>query len=89
MKHLLKKMYSMLIITICIVTSLFFGSCGQKENIQSFYDKVVESQQCVDIVADDIYSYWYDAIYDDKYSGDINKAILYAHLNNSENLLLS
>ena len=91
MKNVLKRIFSMLIAVICCVPLLLFGACeggenGNVDKVQAFYDKVVESQQCLDSVADDIYSYWYDAIYKDKYNGDINTAILYAQLDNSENL---
>ena len=86
MKCLLKKFFNVLVIVICCVPFFLFGACGKEKKVQTFYEKVVESQQCLNIVADDIYSYWYDAIYKDKYNGDINTAILYAQLDNSENL---
>lgn len=54
--------------------------------IQQYYDLVLSTQELLDDVADDIYSYWYDAIYKDKYGGSIDYAILYAQLANSENL---
>ena len=54
--------------------------------IQQYYDLVLSTQELLDDVADDIYSYWYDAIYKDKYSGSIDLAILYAQSANSENL---
>jgi len=81
----------MLMAVICCVPLFLFYACeseeeGKEDKVQVFYDKVVESQQCLDILADDIYSYWYDAIYKDKYGGDINTAILYAQLDNSKNL---
>lgn len=68
-----------------------FAACGDsakdtQEKITAFYDTVVESQTCMDELADDIYIYWYDAIYKDKYRGDINLAIAYAQAANSENL---
>ena len=40
----------------------------------------------MDDVADDIYRYWYDAIYNDKYYGSIDLAIAYAQDDNKENL---
>lgn len=86
MKCLSKRIFNVLVAVICCVPLFLFGACGKEKKVQAFYDKVAESQQCLDIVADDIYSYWYDAIYEDKYNGDINKAILYAQLDNSENL---
>lgn len=54
--------------------------------INEFYTLVVDSQTCLDALADDIYSYWYDAIYEDAYGGNINYAIAYAMMDNSENL---
>ena len=86
MKCLSKRIFNVLVAVIFCVPLFLFSACGKENKVKAFYDKVVESQQCLDIVADDIYSYWYDAIYEDKYSGDINKAILYAQLDNSENL---
>ncbi len=86
MKCLSKRIFNVLVAVIFCVPLFLFSACGKENKVQAFYDKVVESQQCLDIVADDIYSYWYDAIYEDKYNGDINKAILYAQLDNSENL---
>ena len=66
---------------------LGFGAGGKGgANIQSFYDTVVQSQQCLDAVADDVYTCWYDAIFGKKYSGDIDVAIETAISNNSENL---
>ena len=56
------------------------------EKITTFYETVVESQKCMDDVADDIYRYWYDAIYKDKYYGSIDLAIAYAQDDNKENL---
>ena len=77
----------MLMVMVSLFTLMFFCSCdNEEEKIQAFHDKVVESQECLDAVADDIYSYWYDAIYKDQYGGDIDKAILYAQMDNSENL---
>ena len=86
MKCLSKRIFNVLVAVIFCVPLFLFSACGKEKKVQAFYNKVVESQQCLDIVADDIYSYWYDAIYEDKYNGDINKAILYAQLDNSENL---
>ena len=86
MKCLSKRIFNVLVAVIFCVPLFLFSAGGKEKKVQAFYDKVVESQQCLDIVADDIYSYWYDAIYKDKYNGDINTAILYAQLDNSENL---
>ena len=40
----------------------------------------------MDEVADDIYSNWYNAIYNDAFGGSINLAIYYAQTENSANL---
>ena len=40
----------------------------------------------LDTVADDIYSYWYDCIYEDKYLDNINYAIACAKNDNKDNL---
>lgn len=70
-----------------------FAACGdsdssesKQEKIAAFYETVVESQTCMNELADDIYSYWYDAIYKDKYNGSIDLAIAYALSANSVNL---
>ncbi len=47
-------------------------------SIGKFYDAVVESQTRLNNVADTIYNYWYDAIYEDEYSGSIDLAIAFA-----------
>lgn len=96
MNKLAKRIFSVLIAVMLCVPYVSFGACGKgvgdsktdndKSDIQSFYDKVVESQPCLDALADDIYSYWYDAIYNNKYSGNINIAIASALSDNSENL---
>lgn len=95
MKNVLKK-FSVVLMTILTLFSLMlFTSCGGKsekkednslEKITTFYETVVDSQKRMDTVADDIYSYWYDAIYKDKYYGNINLAIAYAQDDNKENL---
>lgn len=77
----------MLLLTVCL-----FAGCKDTETesedtkINQFYEAVTESQTKLDKVADDIYRCWYDAIYNKKYSGDINIAILTAQSNNSTNL---
>lgn len=77
----------------------FFGGCTmfQQENnsseeiqanninaINEFYETASESKRYLDIVAEDVYSYWYDAIYNDKYNNDIDYAILYALEDNQD-----
>jgi len=92
MKKLSTRIFSVIVVVMLCVSLSMLGACGKdkgsgkNDNIQSFYDTVVKSQQCLDVVADDIYTYWYDAIYKSKYGGDINVAIASAMLNNNENL---
>ena len=70
-----------------IVMMFTFMSCGsQTQKTQEFYDLVCATQELLDIVADDIYTNWYDAIYKKKYNSDIDTAIYYALLDNSENI---
>jgi hypothetical protein len=56
------------------------------DNLADFHSKVSECQELLDTVADDIYSNWYDAIYEDKFNEDINTAILMAQRDNAENI---
>ena len=56
------------------------------ETAREFYDVVVESQKCLDSLADDIYTCWHGAIYKGEYDGDIDTAILYAQYINTNNL---
>lgn len=91
MKNLFKKLKIILISILSITVLVFGGACvGEESNdtvkIQEFYDTVVKTQECLDQVADDIYSYWYDAIYKDKYLGNINYAIAAAMDDNEVNL---
>jgi len=60
--------------------------CGEVKHVNTFYEKVVESQDLLDSVADDIYSNWYDAIYEDEFGEDINLAILSARLEHRSDL---
>ena len=94
MKNVLKRFSIVLIAMITLFSLMIVAACGGSEKkedkslekITTFYETVVDSQQCMDTVADDIYSYWYDAIYKDKYYGSIDLAIAYAQEDNKENL---
>ena len=97
MKNFFKKLGTILIAVISLFSLMIFAGCGggsggaggknsEMEKITTFYETVKESQDCLDAVADDIYSYWYDAIYKDKYYGSIDLAISYALDDNKENL---
>ncbi len=54
------------------------------EKIQAFYGLVSLSKKALDIVAEDVYSYWYSSIYEDAYENDINVAINAALTDNGE-----
>lgn len=87
-KRGVKTFTGLMLVGILLVSCLFVG-CGtanNKANIEEFYETVTASQNCLDEVADDIYSYWYDAIYEDKYGGNINLAIAKAQADNEINL---
>ncbi len=91
MKNMAKKgLFSLFTMAIMAISCLFSG-CGTTTaditaDLDKFYKTVVDSQTCLDIVADDIYRYWYDAIYKDKYGGSIDLAIAYAQVDNADNL---
>lgn len=58
----------------------------EAEKLQAFYDMVKESQELLDAVADDIYSNWYDCIYNDDFLESIDYAILCAQIDHEEDL---
>lgn len=78
------------VLAIVLVFSMIacFAGCSDKkaEVMSEFYDKVAESQELLDSVADDIYSNWYDAIYEDEFGEDINLAIASAQIDHEEDL---
>ncbi len=82
----MKKIVYIVTVLLLVVMTCSFVGCGKKQKIekavQEFYDAVLESQEKLDTLADAIYDNWYDAIYDDKYRGDINIAIAYAFSDN-------
>ena len=95
----MKKIWSLLVCVL--VLSLLFSGCDtlfydssasteedevSTELEEEFYDLVCETQELLDIVADDIYNYWYDCIYEDKYREDITYAVACAKADNEENL---
>lgn len=58
-----------------------FGNLkGGSNTLSEFHEKVSESQELLDLVADKIYTNWYDAIYNDKFNEDINLAIASAQV---------
>ncbi len=92
MRKTLTKRLSIAIITLLFTIPLFiFTACKSNSSatnakINQFYETVTQSQKCMDEVADDIYSNWYNAIYNDAFGGSINLAIYYAQTENSANL---
>ena len=96
MKTILKKISIIFIAAISTISLVLFSACGSNaeqnneekmlNKITTFYETVVSSQECLDEVADDIYSYWYNAIYKDSYYGNIDLAIAYALSDNATNL---
>lgn len=56
----------------------------QKE--EEFYNLVDKTKDLLDIVADDIYSYRYDCIYEDKYLENVSYAVACAQSDNEANL---
>ena len=81
----MKKVLAIVLVFSMIVC---FAGCSDKkaEVMSEFYDKVAESQELLDSVADDIYSNWYDAIYEDEFGEDINLAIASAQIDHEEDL---
>lgn len=87
----LKRTAITFIMLIFAVPLLIFAACKSTSSatnakINQFYETVTQSQKCMDEVADDIYSNWYNAIYNDAFGGSINLAIYYAQTENSANL---
>jgi len=54
--------------------------------LQKFYDKVFQAQEMLDVVADAIYSNWYDAIYNDEFGESIDLAIASAMVDYADDL---
>ena len=91
----MKKFLALIFAVLCVIPLI--ASCGTTsptslspsksfENENEFYEVVSETQELLDIVADDIYTYWYECIYNDKYLENINYAIACAKLDNKENI---
>ena len=90
------KRLFVLVLSLIMVFSLVACDIGTSSNDKGedtgmkaaldFYDKVSESQDLLDDLADDIYRNWYDCIYKDKFSENINIAIASALADNSENV---
>ena len=59
---------------------------GSKGDLSEFHDRVSECQDLLDAVADDIYTNWHGAIYNDEFDNDIDLAILSAQIDHDEDL---
>ena len=62
------------------------GPAAGHADERAFYSLVADTQAYLDRVADDIYLYWYDCIYQRAYRGDINYAIACALQANRDNI---
>ena len=91
----MKKIVSLVLGLTMLFCTLALSSCDlnlgsivgqsntQKE--EEFYNLVSDTQELLDEYADDIYSCWYDYIYEDEYSS-VDSAILSAMIRNSDNI---
>lgn len=85
----MKKIVSLALALTMLFCAFVLSSCdsgSDTKNEEEFYKLVDETKDLLDIVADDIYSNWYDAIYKDKFNDSIDFAILSAQIDNAENL---
>ena len=87
----MRKILSVLLVFIlsvsfsgCTLLNINMGAC---ENAQSFYNKVNESKELLDIVATDVCAAWKDAVYDYNLSTkDVNDAIEKAKNSHNDNI---
>ncbi len=84
----MKKVISFVLAIVCITCCVSFFGCSdsEAETAQQFYDAVVASQILLDDLADDIYSNWYDCIYDDAFGESIDLAIASAVADHSDDI---
>lgn len=92
-------MRKILSILLVIILSISFSSCAllnvnmkekvdSTENAQSFYNKVNESKELLDLVATDVCAAWKDASYDYNLSTkDVNDAIEKAKSAHNDNII--
>ena len=92
---MMKKLFALLLAGVMMLSLVACGGTGigskkedadESENLQEFYDCVKESQELLDVVADDIYSNWYDCIYDDAFLESIDYAIACALADHEEDI---
>lgn len=83
----MKKFFAIILtFTLLICSAGCSNSNSNSNKLTAFYNKVSESQQLLDAVADTIYSNWYDAVYKDKFNKNINSATNFALLLHSNDL---
>lgn len=82
----MKKIVSFALALIMLLGAFVLSSCSNTKKEEEFYNLVDETKDLLDIVADDIYSYWYDCIYEDKYRENISYAVACAKSDNEENI---
>ena len=88
----MKKIVSLVLSVTMLFCAFVLSSCNSNlggsntKNEEEFYNLVDATKDLLDIVADDIYSYWYDCIYEDKYLENISYAVASAKSANKANL---
>lgn len=81
------RKFASLALVFCMLLGTFaLSSCNLDHKEDEFYSLVSETKDVLDAVAEDIYSYWYDCIYKDKYNQNISDAIDAALKVNEENI---
>lgn len=81
----MKKIVSLALALSMLLCAFALSSCDSYQKEKEFYNLVDETKDLLDVVADDIYSYWYDCIYEKKYS-DVSVAVAYAQVDNAQNI---
>ena len=71
--------------TLTIGTLLFSSLANSNNDVEEFYELVSENKELLDIYADDIYSCWYDYVYEDEYSS-VDSALIAAMADNYDNI---
>ena len=88
----LTMLFCVFVLSSCESDSIInFGSDSNVNSIkipkeEEFYNIVDQTKDLLDIVADDIYSYWYNCIYKDMYLNDISFAVASAKIDNEANI---
>ena len=80
-------MRRVLLTILAIIMMFSMSACEYQNNVHAFYDKVVEAEAVLDIIATDVCAAWKDAAYDHNLSEkEINEAIENAKIENSANI---